>query len=337
MARWFHETFERITSLLPLYFDRVQAFSSAVYGFDVTPMHARTASMIAEDQDWNAEILQWLRDQEKTSGQEICVAMVLDAVQTNNLHVERGVQLAVRTMASKTNISKETLGEKAPESGLDNRTRWPAVYMRSTLRSAASSSLRSSQRSGTGSHGGSSTRLSGASQSNLLGWGLKGSASDINSENITGSIRGSPHVSSHKTNQSRIVEYGPDSGVATTWPHVEWDRLVGLIASNRAGPNRHDAISYHGEQGQAAQTWSARESIEEAPVVFASASSISSGDASTPSPSPGQSERKSASVFHIAHLSGSLSLVVIVKGFEARWHRRRTTLSDEEVRLFLTR
>lgn len=279
----------------------------------------------------------------------MCVCMVIDAVKSNNLHVERGVTLRINTPAAKANSSSnhgnDTPPEEKPNQDVGNsRVRWPAVYMRSTVH--LSSTLLSSQRSTVSSHSGSSTRLSGGSQSNLLGWG-KGSTNQINTHsshnNSTSGGGASPLLSGARKAAlvPNILEYGPDTGTAKTWPHNEWDHLVGLIDPQSVStrlvyqPTRDDldeqaAISYR-EKGEDPITFDARASIEEAASLFSSA------EVSTPTNISVGKDKKPASVFHVAPLGDALYIAVVVKGEVARWNRRRSSLSDEEVRMFLTK
>jgi len=277
----------------------VENFSGPLYGFDIshTQIATKKVAHITEECDWNAQILDWLRRQEKANGPPTCVALVLDAVQTKNLHVERGVQLSSRPVASSSTATATASnhGSDAPteetysDPDCGTRVRWPAMYIRSTLH-LGSSLLLSHPRSTASSHGGSSTRLSGTSQPNLLpGWGsMSGSMSHINSvannskHSITAATSSnSPHAPAQRKNTMQgILEYGPDVGTAISWPHVEWEQLAGLLNPQEATrsslvyqPTRDDvsdglsAISYRDRQ-EDPKGWSARESIEEAASIF---------------------------------------------------------------------
>jgi len=360
LGQWLHLTFQRITSLTPIYFDRIRAFSGPLYGFDATSL-PRNGKTVDQAHDWNIHILDWLRRLEKAGAPPTCVAIVLDAFQTDNLHVERGIHL-VTSKKPMTNVAADGDGDQRGEimeKDRGVRIRWPAVYMRSTMRLVSPNAAQQPRKSSASSLGGSSTNLNASSQSNLLPWGIStgggasGSASQLhrasNDSGTTTMSSRSPQSSSiRKTTTSNILlEYGPDTGAARSWPHAEWDDLVALLdlkavarSSANFQPIRGNAtgeevaaITYR-EREEDPKTWSARDSLEGAASLFSASSSSFDGSSSITS----TRERKGTSVFHIIPINDVMSLVVIVKEVESRWNRRRSaTVNDEEVRSFLTK
>lgn len=271
--------------------------------------------------DLNGMVVDFLRRQDKAGGPPTVVAVVIDAVTLNNLHIEHGVQL------TRSNLETEAEAEEDP------RTRWPAVYMRSTTHLSSQS-----QRTMATSESSSSSNLK-SSQSNLLtGW----SGTPVSSP-VPTLRRKSLVLASH------IVEYGPDTGPAKSWPHCEWDQLVLLLDPQAAATTMEgvavvmDKITEDvDDDAVVAVTYREAEdlkgrdsiiSIEGAASLFSKAAAHFD-ETTDDNLSPGK--KQPPSTFHIVTVSDSIQLVVMVKGEEKSWHRRRNPLSDEDVRSFLT-
>lgn len=210
IEKWFDESCRILISLLPIYFDRVASFAKPLYGFE--PVHPPPSTTSPFAKNWEAKVTEFLRKQEKGGGPPTAVAVVLDALGADNLHVERGYQ-------GRREEAKEVDARELPE-----RVLWPAVYLRSTLHldQTPPHHLQRSP-SGRGRQGSSSKFLSE--------WGSSQASS---SEQLSSRIFGSssirnldidPHVLKPK---NHILEYGPE-GLATSWPHNDWAALVSLL------------------------------------------------------------------------------------------------------------
>jgi hypothetical protein len=335
LSQWFQTTFEEVVSLLPIYMDRVRAFSGPLYGFDSAPLFQNELLR----HDWDASVAEFLRRQEKAGGPPTAVAIVLDAKGTSNLHVERGFWL------SGTNGITE---EKKPEPS-DTRVLWPAVYMRSTVHSTAAASHRAL----------SVSTASLRSSSGLLrasGGGGPSSRSSLLSNWSSTSERAAPLTKSIST-PWHVMEYGPDEGnVINSWPHSEWEALVGALLDNKSSFMGLDTGDMSSNRVASDNTSPARLADEPVAVTYAdledeeeakreslfsveeqAASLFSTSIEPSPTSSPKvKHEQKQQSTFHVVSLSPFLSMVVIIKGEqESLWHRRRSRLGDEEIRSFL--
>jgi hypothetical protein len=336
LSTWFQTSFQEIISLLPLYMDRVRAFSGPLHGFDTTPMFQDAKLRY----DWDGAVAAFLKRQEKAGGPPTAVAIVLDAQSTSNLHVERGFWLAANTSE-----------EKSPEE-YGARVLWPAVYLRSTIHLAAAAAS-----SGFG-NGLLRSPVATSKTSLLPSW----SSAEMTKSGSRNSESGQAALT---TNHWNIMEYGPDQGRAIhSWPHSEWDALMALLdnkSSVQAGSDSSDlatsrldahdvSFSRLAEEPVAVTYTDNMDEDEDAKISSDSilnleehAASLFSTSFDTPSPQtpPQGSNREKQhlsqqSTFHVVSLSAFLSMVVIVKGEEAsRWHRRRYRLGDEEIRSFL--
>lgn len=344
LTLWFHATLDHYTSLLPIYFDRVQTTSAPLYGFD--------SSLLLQGKhvtvDWNGPILDVLRRQEKI-GVPMAVALVLDAVQSGTFHVQRGVQFSA---TAPDGGEGRLLRDGIPLD--DARIRWPAVYLRSTLHLNAAPARPSMSQTG-------AAPLNG-SQSNLLhNWAVGGSSSSPVSSSTTPEATKVPLAFTKAT----VLEYPPDAGAAA-WPHSEWPRLSMMLLNPQRRPlqqfaitvDRTSSLSRSGSlasavtyrdppQATASPTkpWPARDSLmslEEAASLFGSRGSLDnlSSKSSFADRRDGKAQgpqHPSSNSYHLVQVSACLHLVAIVGGDEAdhRWHRRRTSLSDPEIRTFL--
>jgi hypothetical protein len=288
LSRWFHQTFDKVLSLLLVYFDRIQAFSKPLHGFDITRL--MQGKSVTENYDHN--ILDFLHRQEKGGAPTTAVAIVLDAGRTGNEHVERGFQLK--------NVDKK----EEVDSG---RLSWPAIYLRSTIHLSAASSA---------------ANTSGHTSSGILhGWSSTSLASSPSRRSIPGSSA-----------KWTVMEYGPDYGQPSSWPHTEWGDLVGLLDSE---------VALAAVLPQATPT-EVKQVLSETTVAYReNAESVSKPpdavDEGMQSPSRTPKPPKSlSSTFHIVSLSRWMSMVVIVR--VEGGHRRRgshATNDQEDIQNFL--
>ena len=313
--------------MLPFYFDRIQAFAGTLYGFDVKQL-AQGSDTKAPSKDWNTDVLDFLRRQEKGGGPSTAVAVVLDAARTNNLHFERGMQFT-------TPVVNE---EDQKRELQDLRLCWPAVYVRSTLylgSMTARGHLRSERDSGAASNASSST--------NLLPTWRKSEHHSPSTAALTN--RKTPTES---LQSQTLMEYDG------SWPHSEWEKLIALIspdtvAAIMANLNRInlEAMPESGNAGTDQGVVSFRVEMEESRLARLE-HSMAEGAARLfdVGNAPKSTFRRmsdaepastsAASTFHITPLSEFVHLVVIVKGEEEnRWPRRRNPLTDQEIRAFL--
>jgi hypothetical protein len=335
LQKWWHESYQALIALLPIYLDRTAAFTKPLYGFD-----AGTTSL----NGWEIQVTDFLRKQERAGGPATAVAVVLDALGAGNLHMERGYQ-----------VQRKKVEDKGDSKDLPERTLWPAVYMRSTLHldAAAAPIARS-----TGRTSGSGILRRGVGSSS------KYSMSDFPSDNsasrlFTSSARNVESDVHAAMPKSRVMEYGPDTGAATTWPHNEWSSLVSLLelspdVDDGVGKDvpadqkesirmaeepvavtyRQDAVADEKQEVEA-NKWMPRESLEKAVRLFGvyASSDINAVDRQTV-----REHTKRQSTYHIVSLGTYVSLVVMVKSEEeSHFLRRRSPLTDEEIRAFLDR
>jgi hypothetical protein len=339
-----HKAFQETMSLLPVYFDRVHAFATPFYGFDACalwqqqqqthPGSSRSPDVHTYRTDWDAVIIDFLKRQEKLGGPSMALAIVLKAQATGNLHVERGFRL-------------ETVAEAKEER--DPRVLWPAVYLRSTMHLAASSySVRSSpHNSGVLRLSQSSILSNWSSSNNGSAGGTTSSPFSINRKRPTSVT--SPTASDRKSTSGSIVsqqqhhysvlEYAPDSGTATSWPHNDWDALVATLmendAADAAGQRINPKLRGIGYIG-ADNVGSSSGVVDDiaAPIFIAPFRDLSSRMASNRVIKAFGRH----STFHAMALGDWLHVVVLVKDKEddSRWHRRRVGMDDSEIRIFLS-
>lgn len=337
LSIWFHSSFQDVVCLLPVYMDRVRAFSGPLHGFDTTPMFQDVKLRY----DWDGAVATFLKRQEKAGGPPTAVSIVLDAQSTSNLHVERGFWLAANTPE-----------EKSPEE-YGARVLWPAVYLRSTIHLAAAAAS-----SGFG-NGLLRASVLTSKTSLLPSW----SSAEMSKSGSRNSELGQAALTRNHWN---VMEYGPDEGKAVhSWPHSEWDALMALLdnkSSQQVDSDTSDLTTSRFDTRDVSQSRLAEEPVavtytdnmdedDDAKTSSDSilaldehAGSLFSTSFETPSsqtPPQGFNREKQhlsqqTSTFHVVSLSAFLSMVVIVKGEEeSRWHRRRSRLGDEEIRSFL--
>lgn len=352
LTRWLRKSFREIQSLLPVYFDRVQAFATPLYGFDTAALRQRQGNVAEADEnrtDWDVTISDFLRRQEKLGGPPTAVAVVLDAAAASNLHLERGFRFA----------PAETDSKKTE----DARVLWPAVYLRSTLHLASSSLLSSGPSMNVRSSPLNSGVFRSTQTSRIPSWtsahsGPMGgdSPSARGGRKHSMLLTSSPGLSQRKSaaavahHHQSVLEYAPDVGPATSWPHSDWDALVASLDKNESvGKAASVKLSSRGTPcGSVADavTDSYRYSSDEEETdgnVNEGAALMMNVTLPAPmmAPPPTDAFRKKdghQSTFHEIALGDWLTLVVMVKDKEeeSRWHRRRHRLDDEDIRVFLT-
>jgi hypothetical protein len=337
------KAFQETLSLLPIYFDRVHAFATPFYGFDTcalwqqqpNPGSSRTPDGHTHRTDWDAVIIDFLKRQEKLGGPSMALAIVLKAQATGNLHVERGFR--VETDA-------ETKDEKDP------RVLWPAVYLRSTMHLTTSSqSVRSSPHNSGVLRLSQSSMLSNWSSSNTgSAGGTTSSPFSISRKRPTSAtsptslVRKSTsgNIISQQQHHYSVLEYAPDTGTATSWPHNDWDLLVATLMENgdagAAGPRTSPklrAIGYMGADDDVGPS-SGVVDDNDAPIFIAPFRDLSNRMVSTKVIKAFGRH----SIFHAMALGDWLHIVVLVKDKEddSRWHRRRVGMDDSEIRNFLS-
>lgn len=156
--------------------------------------------------------------------------------------------------------------------------------------------------------------------------------------------------------KNRVLEYGPDSGEATSWPHNDWTALVSLMELNPVAddtdaseiPVASDgakdsfrmaeelfAVTYRdtaaGHEPVPESSW--KPSIERAVRLFGV---YANSEINVVDEQVVREPSKQRSVFHIVSLSQFLSLVVMVKeDDDGHFLRRRSPLTDKEIREFM--
>jgi hypothetical protein len=229
-AEWMRQLYQAMLGLLPIYFDRIRVFATQLYGFDTSLLLTMTNGNAANPAEANAYdcdgiVKKFLLRQEKLGGPSMAVALVLDAVATSNVHVERGVRLS-------TSVDGD-----GPT--LVARMAWPAIYLRSTRHASSIPPPPPSASSGSG--------LFRSSQAAILSnWSSAGS---VNSSPLSALIGGRKTMRSPSSGSSfrksvpsaavsAVLEYGPDTGTATTWPHNDWDAVADLLSRREALSNK---------------------------------------------------------------------------------------------------
>jgi hypothetical protein len=321
---WFRNTYDRIASLLPVYFDRIQAFSAPLYGYDTSAL--LQAKKV--DTEWNAAVIDVLRRQER-SGTPMAFILVLDAESAGTANLQKGLQLA--SLASHNDCELD-----------DDRIRWPALYVRSTLHltSVAQSSSRPASTQG------SSGYLNSSSQGSILqNWSISGNPST--SSLVSATSTKAPLAFS----KASVLEYAPESGNAS-WPHSEWHR-VSILLRNRKPHERSatdgdngalsriamSAVTYRDDEEDCARPFHVSQdsmrSLDGGSGLFGASTSFEGSPRKVPPADPTSKENPS-SVFHTCPVSDLLTLVAMVgvEGDDHRW-RRRSGLTDQEIREIL--
>lgn len=315
---WFHDMMEHFVSIMPLYFDRINAFASPLYGFDA--MHLWADSRVASEH-YDSLVLDFLRKHESKGGPAMAVCIVIDAVRTNNLNFGRGF---VVRKPPESSMAQLTTAER-------ERKEWQAVYMRSTVHYNTTSASHMSRSPSHGA-GGSISTIMRRSKGSSFRKGSRHSSSmpseDDFSRSLASIIRPASQDSAAPAHHSqmRVMEYPPATG-PVSWPHTEWPQLVELVREDLAPATAQDggfgsvqAVTYRQPEPPPKEKKSASLALGLPPTVPA------------PPPKPSTS-----SSFHLVRLSEHITMLVIVKcEDDGKWHLRRTRgHTDEEIRVFL--
>jgi hypothetical protein len=229
------QLYRAMLGLLPIYFDRIRVFATQLYGFDtslLSAMNNSNASMAeANANDCDGIVKKFLLRQKKLGGPSIAVALVLDSVATSNVHIERGFRFATSMDGDGTAV--------------DARVAWPAIYLRSTRHvSNISPPPPPNAPSGSGLFRSSqaaivSNRSSAGSVNSSPFSALIGSRKTMRSPSSGSSFQKSVPAAA----VSAVLDYGPDAGAATTWPHNDWDSMVDLLSRREAIANETESPS----------------------------------------------------------------------------------------------
>jgi hypothetical protein len=323
LNRYIKATYDQWLATLPIFFDRISSMASPLYGFS---FDNKWSDQHPHLPDWNVLVDDFLRRQERIGGPHTAVAIVLDAQSTQNIHFEQGFHL------SDYSINQNMT---------DLRVLWPAIYMRSTMHLSPTSTRTAK-----------SSLPAGSGLLRMNAPATNSSTSSLRSNRSLEKLTPRQRILQPQT--FRALEYGPDSGNTTTFPHNEWQTLVSLLphhlqATTVNVPSPPDTM----EAVVSGPADAATNELAKEPVVVtyqdqdAKDTRESSGTleevvglfsvlSSDPSPDKAAMDDSPKSVFHMVTLGDYLSMAVIVKGEEeTRWHRRRARLPDEEIRLFL--
>lgn len=294
-----------------LYFDRVKTFAKPLYGFQnavfVDTDNTNTARIGGSPHALENKVFDFLHKQQKSGTADVAVTIVHDAVQTSNINMERGFTLL--ESSNENDESKYTEVETT-------RLQWPAVYMRTTKyhgEAQVGVSLLGGKRRA-GSRRNISDEGNNASfTDHYKRWGSKDASS--------------PTKSSSESNEVAIqrstMEYAPDQG-STSWPHTEWESVVGLITGSGDLPSTARLVSNR-------ETSTVTE--EHGFFSFLGQSTSSSNlqksmDLQTECVVRRANNGRTA--FWMAELSEFSWLVVFTKAEEeSRWHRRRGSRFDD--------
>lgn len=331
VTHWMHWSIAQVNALLPVYFDRVRAFASPVYGFDVSKLWHRRVVQPTDERttDWNAVVVDFLRRHAKGGGNyEMAVALVLDDVSTGTSSIERGYQIG-RT-EDKTNDCSNEKGIVADVK--PTLVGWPAVYLRSSLRLGSTSVAQPSPRSSSVWSSQSSLRRSGATVS-------PAPTAPKRKQSLLGA---SPSISNVKTwnlgNQTTL-EYAPDVGSVHAFPHTKWE-LLGDLLDSKSPRHGQGVIRHRFEQVEVKSHYFEQEvanTIEpqqnNAPSIF----SFHWPDSRQDGVGTTTHRRRQQNSYHVMPVGEWLRLVVIVEGRldEPKRHERRNNTNSEDVRSFL--
>ena len=123
-VRWMLQSFDHISSMLPIYFDRVQTFATPFYGFNVAALWNRSSkndSNVKSNKQacvssFSDSVTDFLRRQEKLGGPPTAVGLILNATGASNLHTERGFWLSA-TAAPSSSAAPISGGVDLPDLG----------------------------------------------------------------------------------------------------------------------------------------------------------------------------------------------------------------------------
>lgn len=243
---WFRSTVEDILSVLPLIFDRIDAFATPRYGFDkglLLESAWKQKDRLGGSFDFESAVLDLLRRHEKAGGFAMAVAIVLNAAETSNLHIERGYSVDDDIRTSLNNVTQFEA----------DRLEWPPVFMRTTIHLGAAMGALGRSPSGSGGVFGNIRRsgsLRSSGQFLLRAGSRRELEADPSRQTQSRSCEPSLLVSSpnHKHRKTfpvspggrqrtlssaspptfNVLEYEPDSG-EPGWPYSDWPTLLSLV------------------------------------------------------------------------------------------------------------
>lgn len=316
LQQWFQTTLDRFMSIMPVYFDRINAFASPLYGFDT--MHLWADSSVQADH-YDSLVLDFLRKHESKGGPSMAVCIVIDAVNTGDLNFGRGFVVCKPSESSTAQLSRVER----------ERKEWQPAYMRSTVHyNTSASPLTRSPSHGSGSIS-TIMRRSKVGSSFRKGKSIMPASEDDFSRSLANIMRPASQDSAVPTHQMSVMEYPPETG-PVSWPYTEWTLLVELVKEDLAPASQDDGFS----SVQAVTYRQPEPSPKE--VATKKVPSIALGLA-PPIPAPPPPKPMTDSSFHLVRLSDSITMVAMVKcEDDGKWHLRRTRgHSDEEIRVFL--
>jgi len=339
MQQWFVSTLQQMIASSYLYFDRVHTFAKPLYGFQnaafLDTENTNKSRMGGSPHALDDKVLDFLHKQQKSGTADVAVTIVHDAVQTSNLHMERGFTLGEE---SATTTSTTTTGAEDESSFKYNneletaRLHWPAVYIRSTkyhgeAQVGVSSLLGGKRRSASRKHfeDGNTSSFS----EHYKRWGSKDSSASTPT-----ATKKALKEANEAAIQRNTLEYAPDQGSAS-WPHTEWESIVGLVTGSGDLPSTARLVLSNREASTVTE--------EHGYGFFKSLLGQSS---STPTPMTQKAGKEQQQVqmecvvrranngrsaFWLAELSEFSWLVVLTKAEEqeSRWHRRRGSRFDD--------
>jgi hypothetical protein len=315
MQQWLLQTLQRLIALFQVYFDRVHTFAKPLYGFQNVALvdtddSKKTLIGGAHDSLVDVQVLDFLHRQQKSGSSALAVTVVLDAVRTSNLDMERGFTVVDSSVEDSKLSDLET-----------TRLQWPAVYMRSTK-------YRGESQAGGGLLGGK-RRTTNRTQDEELPKNSSFADHYIRWSTDASSPTRSNEKTYEKDMQLNFQEYAPGEG-GTSWPHSEWNNLVRLM----------------NEKGDMPLTSNPMSASEASPEIsddgffhWLGNSGLSNFLENEPSPAQTRTRLKRTSggtAFYISALSDFAWLIVMTKAEEeSRWHRRRGSKIEDEVEEFL--
>lgn len=302
---------------MPVYFDRINAFASPLYGFDT--MHMWADSKV-HPEHYDEPVLDFLRKHESKGGPSMAVCIVIDAINTNNVNFARGFVVRKPPESSNAQLTAEER----------ERKEWQAVYMRSTVHYNSSNSPMARSPS----HGsGSISTIMRRSKGSSFRKGSRNTIIPTTEDDFTRSLANIMRpVSQDSTTtahhyQMSVMEYPPATG-PVSWPYTEWTLLVDLVKEDLS-PAQDDGFS------SSVQAVTYRQPEPE--VLTKKPTSVAFGLPPPVQAPPPPSKPTTDSSFHLVRLSEYMTMIAIVKcEDDGKWHLRRTRgHTDEEIRVFL--
>lgn len=320
LQQWFRSLLQRMLSIMAVYFDRIHAFATPLYGFDTFPTN--------EEND--ALVLDFLRKHESKGGPSMAVCIVMNAVATDNENFARGLVAERPNSSIRATEQSSTQQQEQLTPAERERKEWQAIYMRSTIHyntPTASPLTRSPSHGSRSSIMRRSKHVQGSSSSSSF----RKNASDDGdfSMSLANIMRPASQDSSAPAHSSQmsVMEYPPTTG-PVSWPHSEWSQLVELVKQDLSpcmdddGFTSVQAVTYR--QPDPTPAPPPKEKKTFTPLGL-------------PPPVPPPPKQRTDSSFHLVRLGEFTTMVVIVKcDDDGKWHLRRTRgHSDEEIRVFL--